>query len=110
MRPRFIRQLLAIFVLMLQVLACDTTPEATPDYRVYRFAVQVKVQDLVFDENIYLVYDNNSRDGIIIDPGNISAELEKLIEENNIEVRAVLNTHGHPDHFGANTFYRKKYG
>ena len=110
MRTRHITQLLAIFVLIFLVLSCENTPPVAPDYRVYRFVVEVKSQNEVFDENIYLVYDNNSKDGIVIDPGNIHPELESLIHENNIKVRAVLNTHGHPDHIGANTFYRKKYG
>jgi len=110
MRTRLITQLLAIFILMFLVLSCGNTPRVAPDYRVQRFLVEVKVQDEVFDENTYLVYDNNSKDGIIVDPGNISPELESLIQEKNIKVRAVLNTHGHPDHIGANNFYKEEYG
>lgn len=54
------------------------------------------------ETNCYLVYDAESKDAVIVDPGfeadNIKAEVEAL----DLKVRAILNTHGHYDHVGAN--------
>lgn len=80
------------------------------DIRVKRFEVIVKYQDSSFGENAYLIFDASNREGVIVDPGSRSSELENFVEEENIRIHAVLNTHGHVDHIGANGYYRKKYG
>lgn len=48
--------------------------------------------------NCYLVYDEESLKGILIDPGADDDAIRSFIESNNIEVLYTLNTHGHGDH------------
>ena len=50
-------------------------------------------------ENCYIVYENGK--SFIIDPGSDSNLIINFIESKNLEVLAILNTHGHYDHIGA---------
>ncbi len=84
-------------------------PNSSADYQVKRFVVSVKYETATFDENTYLVYDQSTKDAVIIDPGARSTSLEMFIIENSLQVKAVLNTHGHADHVGANGFYANMY-
>ena len=56
----------------------------------------------VFDnetnENTFLVYDENTKKGIIIDPGCELNKIEKMIEENGVTVKYIFITHCHYDH------------
>ncbi|NBD35445.1 MAG: MBL fold metallo-hydrolase [Chloroflexi bacterium] len=56
----------------------------------------------ILQSNCCLVYDKTTRDGAIVDPGGDTAPLMKEIEERGIEVRYIINTHGHFDHVAAN--------
>lgn len=60
-----------------------------------------KFTDLPLHENSYILYDNNSKECYIIDPGSLPDKIINFVEKNSLKVRAVLNTHGHFDH----TFY-----
>ncbi|HPW17309.1 MAG TPA: MBL fold metallo-hydrolase [Candidatus Aminicenantes bacterium] len=62
------------------------------------------------ETNCYLVYCEETRDCAVIDPG---ADPEKIVSAiAGLELRpvAVLNTHGHVDHIGANADIVGKYG
>lgn len=62
------------------------------------------------ETNCYLVYDEETRDCAVIDPG---ADPEKIIATiADLELRpvVVLDTHGHVDHVGANAGIVEKYG
>ena len=61
------------------------------------------------DQNVYFYYDENTMDGVVIDPGNDAENIMALIEEKGINVKAILLTHGHDDHIGAIPEIRKKY-
>lgn len=53
------------------------------------------------ETNCYLVYDEKSKEGMVIDPG---AESERIIDEINklnLKVLYIIVTHGHGDHIGA---------
>ncbi|MGP1360864.1 MAG: MBL fold metallo-hydrolase [Candidatus Fimenecus sp.] len=52
----------------------------------------------LYEENCYIVFDTESRDGVIIDPGLCSDEILKVIESLNIKY--ILLTHAHFDHIG----------
>lgn len=66
-----------------------------------------------FQENTYVVY-SETGDAVIIDPGCYEKQEEELlsqfIEENQLTVHALLNTHAHIDHVLGNAFVMKKYG
>ncbi len=54
------------------------------------------------DQNIYVYFDENTKDGVIVDPGFYEPTLLTQIAENNVNVKGILLTHGHYDHmYGA---------
>ncbi len=54
------------------------------------------------DQNIYVYFDEKTKDGVIIDPGYYRPDLLTQISDNNINVKGILLTHGHYDHmYGA---------
>lgn len=64
-----------------------------------------------FQVNTYLIFDNQTNEGWLIDPGNDREKenvvLSNFIGTNKITISKVINTHGHIDHlFGLN--YVKK--
>jgi len=48
--------------------------------------------------NCYLVGDPESRQAVVIDPGGDSGHIARRIEEHNLQLAAILNTHAHFDH------------
>ena len=65
-----------------------------------------------FSENTYVVSDE-SRDAVIIDPGCYTKEeqreLVSYIDAQQLNVKFILNTHGHIDHVLGNDFAKDKY-
>lgn len=55
----------------------------------------------VFSENSYFLVDPASSEAIAIDPGDEPARLLEIVSRRKLEVRYILNTHGHIDHVGA---------
>lgn len=55
----------------------------------------------VFEENCYFFIDDVTRQGFLIDPGAEAGKLLDFIRRNNLDIRAILLTHGHFDHTGA---------
>ena len=66
--------------------------------RLYRFTV-----------NTYIVFNVESRDAIMIDPGLVDKRVDRFIKTNRLKLRAILNTHGHRDHTGGNAVYARRY-
>ncbi len=62
-----------------------------------------------FDENCYVVSDETG-EGVVIDPGGMAKQILAYIREAKLSVAAVLNTHGHCDHIGANDEIRDETG
>ncbi len=60
--------------------------------------------------NCYFVYNANTSECVIIDPGAQAQALYEYIEEKGLKPVAILLTHGHFDHIGAVTMLRNKYG
>jgi hydroxyacylglutathione hydrolase len=52
--------------------------------------------------NCYVVGCEETREGVVIDPGGHPRRVLKAVEENGLTIRYVLNTHCHFDHMGAN--------
>ncbi|MFK8164436.1 MAG: MBL fold metallo-hydrolase [Lewinella sp.] len=65
-------------------------------------------------ENTYLVFDNETRETIIFDPGCLSPteeqELVETIEARQLKPVKLINTHCHFDHIFGNAFIKDKYG
>lgn len=68
---------------------------------------RVQVAD-VFGENAYFYVDPKSRAGFIIDPGAEAEKLYDMILRNDLDIKAILLTHGHFDHTGAVRFLSER--
>ncbi len=51
-----------------------------------------------FAMNCYLVYDEVSQEGILIDPGGEAGRILDVVDERGVTVRSIVNTHCHIDH------------
>ncbi len=60
--------------------------------------------------NAYLIYDDNTKKAVIIDPGDDGAFLSEEIQRLGLQPAAILLTHGHFDHFLACDLLRERYG
>lgn len=60
--------------------------------------------------NCFIVADKNTKEAVIIDPGDDAKDLLKIIREYGLTVRYIVNTHGHFDHIGANKALREATG
>ena len=67
-----------------------------------------------FSEKTYVVYDNDTKECVIIDPGCSTTgeenELFGFIDSHRLKPLMVINTHGHIDHIVGNTAVKKRYG
>ncbi len=52
--------------------------------------------------NCYIIADDGSREAMVIDPSAGGEEILKVVGDNNLKVKYIINTHGHVDHIGAN--------
>ena len=51
--------------------------------------------------NCYLVADSETREAVVIDPGDESTIILEQIDQNNLIIQAILLTHAHFDHIMA---------
>ncbi len=49
-------------------------------------------------ENVYIYFDEESKDGIIIDPGDYGNRVIEFIKEKQLNIKGIFLTHGHYDH------------
>lgn len=67
-----------------------------------------------FSENTYVVYDDGTKECVIIDPGCTDAgeenELFGFIDSHRLKPLMVIDTHGHIDHIVGNGAVKKRYG
>ena len=60
----------------------------------------VNIPTGMLQANTYLVCDETSRLGFIVDLGGYSKELKNIIKKNDIQIQYIVLTHGHGDHIG----------
>jgi hydroxyacylglutathione hydrolase len=56
----------------------------------------------MLQSNCYLIYDEKSHEGAIVDPGANAEALLKEVKQRDLQIRYILNTHGHFDHIIGN--------
>lgn len=60
------------------------------------------------EENCYLVMDENTKEGFIVDPGDEPLKIEKAIKDTGMNLKYILLTHAHFDHVGALNYLVEK--
>jgi glyoxylase-like metal-dependent hydrolase (beta-lactamase superfamily II) len=74
---------------------------------------RLKVETLVvsfFQTNCYIVYDPQSHDAVVIDPGFLNGKVLPFLEEHGLRLRGIIQTHNHRDHSGASAALQKATG
>ena len=54
-----------------------------------------------FQENCYIIGDESSGIGALIDPGDEAARITMAVEQTELEISSIIVTHAHIDHVGA---------
>ena len=70
--------------------------------------MRIEIIKCLKDNYSYLLIDDVKKIGCVVDPSEANPII-KNIEDNNIELRYILNTHHHYDHVGGNKELKKKY-
>ncbi len=102
---RIIKKQVGIFFLLLLTTSLFAIEDNT-GYQVKGFDVEVGNG---FYVNTYVVYNPETKDAVIVDPGKQDKQIEDFIKEHKLHVQKILNTHGHGDHRGANRYYANLY-
>ena len=63
-----------------------------------------------FETNCYIASDPDTRQALIIDPGEPSGLLPETIRRESLLVVGIVNTHGHGDHIAGNEFIKAEFG
>lgn len=63
-----------------------------------------------FQQNCTVLYDEETREGVVVDPGGDVEVIEQTIAENGLKITAIWLTHGHIDHAGGADELREKLG
>ncbi len=64
---------------------------------------------MAIQENVYIYYDEETKKGVIFDIGKDLEVIEKTLQENEIELQAIILTHGHYDHIGGVIKFNKRH-
>lgn len=51
--------------------------------------------------NCYVIYDEKSRESMVVDPGDEAARIERILDSKDLKLKYIVCTHGHFDHVGA---------
>jgi len=61
-------------------------------------------------ENCYIIQEDKTRETMIIDPGNLSKELEEMLATLAVKLKYIILTHCHADHMSGAEQIKQKYG
>ena len=60
----------------------------------------VRIPAGIYAANCYIIFSENIKEGIIVDPGGDADDILSYIRENDINIKHIILTHGHGDHIG----------
>lgn len=60
----------------------------------------IRIPAGIYAANCYIVYSENTNDGIVVDPGGDAKDIMGIIEKNELKIENIILTHGHGDHIG----------
>jgi hydroxyacylglutathione hydrolase len=67
------------------------------------------IVSMPFQENTYVVWRPERRDALVVDPGLEPDAILAFLDEQQLDVAAILNTHGHADHIAGNEAMKERY-
>lgn len=70
----------------------------------------IRIPAGIYAANCYIIFDESTRDGIVVDPGGDVDELVASITKNDVKVKHIILTHGHGDHIGGVVGLKKALG
>jgi len=71
--------------------------------------MKVEIIPCLQDNYSYLIIDNDKQEACVVDPSEAKPIINYL-NDKNIKLKYILNTHHHYDHVGGNTELKKKFG
>ena len=71
--------------------------------------MKIEIINCLRDNYSYLIIDETNQNACVIDPSE-SKPIINFVENNNIKLKYILNTHHHYDHIGGNLDLKNKYG
>ena len=71
--------------------------------------MKVEIIKCLEDNYSYLIIDKNNNNACVVDPSE-AKPIINFIQNNNINLNFILNTHHHYDHVGGNNDLKKRYG
>src|ERR1700689_2028189 len=67
------------------------------------------IVSMPFQENTYIVWHDDRTDALVIDPGLEPEAILEFLDDRQLQVAAILNTHGHADHIAGNEAMKQRF-
>jgi glyoxylase-like metal-dependent hydrolase (beta-lactamase superfamily II) len=62
-----------------------------------------------YETNTFLIWDEKSKEAMLIDPSLESDRIVNFIKHNELNLKYIINTHGHGDHIGGNRYFKTQF-
>jgi hydroxyacylglutathione hydrolase len=67
------------------------------------------IVSMPFQENTYVLWRRDRTDALVVDPGLEPDLILEFLDERQLTIAAILNTHGHADHIGGNEAMKQRF-